>query len=168
MAIATRGLPCASVVMSTTERAAEQSYRERLARALAVAMEDRGITQGELARRTGIKQQVVSKMLASNQRIYVDQLALIAKAIEVPAEWLIRAPGGPPPQLGDVRRREELERIIARIGLEQAYDRLIIAASPVAPGPETKSAPRHRVLRQRARPDLVDRLAADPAEHDDA
>ena len=129
MVVATQGLPCASVVMATTVA------KQAMARALAAAMEWREVSQGELGRRVGIKQQAISKILAAEQRLYADQFLAICDALEVPADWLIRAAEGPAPSPDDFRLRAEIERIIALVGLGEAYRRLVVAAPAAVPQP---------------------------------
>lgn len=116
---------------------------------LAAAMEWRNMSQGELARRVGMQQPAISRILLGKQRLYADQLAAIAQALEVPPEWLIHAAEGPTPTPDDFRLRAEIERIIALVGPAEAYRRLVLATAPAAtaaprPGGPVPLAPEPR------------------------
>lgn len=65
--------------------AASRAIGERLRS----ARKAKGWTQPDLAEATGISQPEISKFERGQRRIYADDLALMAAALEVPAGWFI-------------------------------------------------------------------------------
>jgi transcriptional regulator with XRE-family HTH domain len=67
-------------------------YPEKLMNAL----EMRGMSQAQLAQKSGLSPSTISQMLAGNRRPYLDQAAKIARALGVTLDSLVSEDPGPP------------------------------------------------------------------------
>lgn len=92
---------------------------------LNLLLEDRGLSQSELARRSGYKQPQVNLWVNGKSRLFADQAIKLCQALSVSADWLLdeeaddKIPAEPSPW--EVRVME----IVREIGPERAWRRLV-------------------------------------------
>jgi transcriptional regulator with XRE-family HTH domain len=112
-------------------------------------IEMRGTSQSKLARIVGIHQQAISAMTRGKQEPYLRQGLALAKALEVPLEYLADdAIDSLPPAVLAERERMVWE-IVRDIGVDEAWRRLIAAdlgsirktVFPLGDDKESKSEP---------------------------
>lgn len=103
---------------------------------LAIAMEARGLSQMKLGELTGIHQTAISRMTrgGDTQRPYLDQGLLIAKALNVPLEYLADdlwdEEPAPPREL-----QREVWGLVLEMGLNRARKRLLLLERPATEAP---------------------------------
>lgn len=110
------------------------SGRMTLAERLAKLMHESDRSQVWLERQTGISQSAISRVLRGDQRLYFDQAAEIAKALDVSLDELA---GLPPRAHEKAPELSAINAIVKSLGHEEALKRLLREPGP-AFGPPVK------------------------------
>lgn len=103
-------------------------FPEKLARMI----ELRGISQSRLARETGIAQPKISAMSAGKQRPYMDQAIKLARALDVPLDWLADDDQDELPQPDP--DAEDLAFLVRKLGAAEVVRRALLSEAVAQPG----------------------------------
>ena len=88
-------------------------------------MEERGLTQADLARLTKLHPTAVSRVLRGEQRLYVDQALRVAIALDLPLDYLADdSLESPPPSPTLTPDEDACLRLVRVLGAQQALQRL--------------------------------------------
>ena len=97
---------------------------------IARLMDEKRLSQTDLAGAVGMAQTSISRFLAGRQRLYLDQAARMAKVLGVPVDYLADdAIDAPPPPVGPDGLSDDERHVltIARhLGVREAIDRLLL------------------------------------------
>lgn len=92
---------------------------------LDILLADRGVSQSELARRVGVPQPTVNRWINGKGRMYADQAFAVCRALEVAVDWLLDEAVDSPPSPAMTDRERRVAEIVAEIGPDLAWRRLI-------------------------------------------
>lgn len=113
--------------MSPEKKATIAAFGKAVARALAAAREEKGITQSELADMTGISQSQLSKQLRGLRAINLDEIRLICNALGISMASIFQkaddslVPGNVT-HLSDVRSNKQSARAATHDGTVTDWD----------------------------------------------
>jgi transcriptional regulator with XRE-family HTH domain len=96
-------------------------------------IEDRGTSQAELGRKVKIAQPRLNVVINGKARLFVDQAAAVAKALDVSLDYLADESLGEPLPPAMTEWERKVWEIVSAIGPEMAWRRLI--GEGVAKGP---------------------------------
>jgi transcriptional regulator with XRE-family HTH domain len=139
------------VSMSTDGSGASGWLRHRTAEEIRVLLARKRMSAAELARRTGIKQSTMARRMTGETAFDLDDLELIATALEVDVTDLLPRTVGA--GVGVAREVEELKKILAPPKLPDRSDHVrVTQRSPVAPPRRDSTRPDSSVPATRRRP----------------
>lgn len=89
-------------------------------------MENRGLSQAELARRAGVNQSTISLVIGGKRGVGEDLCTALAKAFGLPIETIFRAAGLLPHRPGTDEDFEELKHLFSQMSEEEQEEFLAI------------------------------------------
>lgn len=85
----------------------------------------RHTNQSELSRKTGIAQSAISDMTRGERRPYMDQSLLLARALDVPLDYLADDSLDEPPPASISEWEKKVWEVVKEIGAELAWKKLV-------------------------------------------